>query len=117
MFQTSEAIGQEVMSTELIKSIMGTASEREVGLVIKATTSVSLSTRVAHGIVSLKHVKVAFVARKDDGRFGFNVDGVSYMSRDALQGASFMNWLKRANELAIRKGDYGQPETVFRRCN
>jgi hypothetical protein len=97
------------LDTELIKTIISTASGRDEGF--KFTVVMTRDAAVNRKLVLLREVKPGIVKKMTDGRIGFNVGGKSYITTNKESGERFMQWLKNANTLAMKGAYYGQPES------
>jgi hypothetical protein len=103
-----------VMTPELTKTIIATASERQVGMKICVTCA---NGRSINKVVTIRATKPGCVVVKADGRRGFNVNGESYLTENKGSGDRFLAWLKRAKAGAINGEDYGHPDGCdFWRC-
>jgi hypothetical protein len=99
------------LDTELIKTIISTASGRDEGF--KFTVVMTRDAAVNRKLVLLREVKPGIVKKMTDGRIGFNVGGKSYITTNKESGERFMQWLKNANTLAMKGAYYGQPESCY----
>ena len=111
---TTTVLAADVMSNELIKTLIATASERSLGLTLRVT---SICGQATDREMTFKAIKPGTVVQKDDGRIGFQVDDASYISANKDSGARFLVWLHAANMKAVSGKDYGQPRNCFfHRC-
>jgi hypothetical protein len=104
------------LTPELIKTLIGTATERNTGMIIPVEMP-AIAGKKAKGKMTFKGTQPGVVRLLPDDRVGLHIDGVSIISTDGASGRKFLSYLETANNLAPKGEDYGQPlECNFRRC-
>ena len=111
---TITVVQEELLKDSLIRSVIFTASSRDIGLVFRVTSICGTPTDQE---ITIKDGNPSRVVQLDDGRIGFHVRGISYITATAQSGEKFYKWISYANEKAVRKIDYGQPRCIFHRCS
>lgn len=104
------------LDPEDIKGILTRAAKRELGLVIRVT-SVCRRPLPSDQQVVIKNVEPSVVRCTEDGRIGFCVKGVSYITLNESHGTRFMDWIIEASQPSTKGHDYGQPKCHFDRCS